>query len=147
MPGRPIRIAWMSALMAATAAFAQPGSAANQPRQLVGRVVDAACYLMHPDAASRTTHDECGQACARRGVPLGIVNEADGKLYLDLRGKQLLEHLHRRVRVTGVTERKEEPLRLELPVSATNTMAVQLDGGYYVVAIREIAPAPAPAKN
>ena len=124
------------------------GSAArsNQP-ELVGRVVDAACYLMHPDAASGKTHDECGMACAKRGVPLGLVNEADGKLYLDLEGgTRLLPHLHQRMRVTGVTDQKQGPLRLELPVSETNTMAVQLEGAYYVVNIRDIAKAPGQRK-
>jgi hypothetical protein len=115
---------------------------------LVGRVVDAACYLMHPDAASRNSHDECGMACAKRGVPLGVANEADGKLYLDLAGgTPLLEHLHHRVRVTGRTERKNEPLRLDLPVSETNTMTVQLDGGYHVVKITGVAREPATAKD
>lgn len=142
-----IVLASMFAPLAATLSLAQSTGAANQPQQLVGRVVDAACYLMHPDAASGKTHDECGKACAKRGVPLGVVNEADGKLYLDLAGTRLLEHLHQRVRVTGATEKKQEPLRLELPVSATNTMAVQLDGGYYVVTIGEISRAPAPARN
>jgi hypothetical protein len=134
--------------LASAVSLAQSPGAADHPQQLVGRVVDAACYLMHPDAASGKTHDECGMACAKRGVPLGIVNEADAKLYLDLAGgTRLLEYLHQRVRVTGTTEKKNEPLRLELPVSATNTMAVELDGGYYVVAIREISRAPGRTRN
>jgi hypothetical protein len=141
---RVVRIlfACFCTVAAVTAPSAQSGRRTGQSG-LEGRVVDAACYLMHPHAASGKTHDECGTACAKRGVPLGVVNEADGKLYLDLEArKQLLAHLHERVRVLGSTEKRQGPLRLELPVSDTNTMTVQLEGEYYVVSISNIAKAP-----
>lgn len=140
-------LAFLYTVTAVTQSLPGPAGRASES-ELVGRVVDAACYLMHPDAASGRTHDECGMACAKRGVPLGVVNEADGTLYLDLEGgARLLPHIHQRVRVTGVTEKKQGPLRLELPVGQTNTMAVQLEGEYRVVKISGIAGAPAERKT
>jgi hypothetical protein len=54
----------------------------SSPVVVVGTVVDAACYLMHPPAADGPTHDECGKACALAGVPLGVADSAGKRLYL-----------------------------------------------------------------
>src|SRR5262245_54554169 len=49
---------------------AQPGSS-NQVT-MTGRVVDAACYMLHPPAATIASHRDRGAACLARGVPLAI---------------------------------------------------------------------------
>jgi len=109
------------------------------PVEVVGTVVDAACYLMHPPAADGPTHDECGKACALAGVPLGVA-DAGKRLYLaDGDGtKQLLPYLHKRVRVSGRAVEKSEPLALEMPVGDGNKMSVRLDGGYLALTVDRV---------
>ena len=86
---------------------------ADQARtmMLVGKVVDAACYMIHPPAASIPSHKDCGAACLARGVPLAIANEKDNSLYFPADGnKRLATLLDQRVRVTGTVSRKAEPM-------------------------------------
>ncbi len=111
------------------------------PVTVVGQVVDAACYMMHPEAASGTSHDECGRACAQRGVPLGIVDDKSKELYLavDPSSKALLPHLHQRVRVTGTSVTRAAPLELEMPVGETHKMLVRVEGGYNALTIERVA--------
>ena len=110
------------------------------PVAVVGTVVDAACYLMHPPAADGPTHDECGKACALAGVPFGVADQAGKRLYLaDAAGtKLLLPYLHKRVRVSGRAVRKSEPLTLEMPVGEGNKMSVRLDGGYLALTVDRV---------
>lgn len=110
------------------------------PVAVVGTVVDAACYLMHPQAAEGPTHDECGKACALAGVPLGVADHAGKRLYLaDHAGtKLLLPYLHKRVRVSGRAVQRSEPLTLEMPVGETNKMSVRLDGGYLALTVDRV---------
>lgn len=111
---------------------------------IVGTVVDAACYMMHPRAAVGGSHDECGSACIARGVPVAIANEADRKLYF-LAGdvSAVGTMLHTRVRATGTVTEKREPMELKMPVGEHNEMVVRVDGGYRVMAIDKVGPAPA----
>jgi hypothetical protein len=110
------------------------------PVTVVGTVVDAACYLMHPAAADGPTHDECGKACALAGVPFGVAEQAGKRLYLaDAAGtKLLLPYLHKRVRVSGRAVKKSEPLTLEMPVAEGNKMSVRLDGGYLALTVDRV---------
>ena len=112
----------------------------SSPVAVVGTVVDAACYLMHPPAADGPTHDECGQACARAGVPLGVADKAGKRLYLaDAAGTKLLvPYLHKRVRVNGHAVKKSEPLTLEMPVGEGKKMSVRLDGGYLALTVNQV---------
>jgi hypothetical protein len=119
--------------------------AAQEGKKLVvaGNVVDAACFMMHPDAATLASHKDCGDACVARGVPLAIVNDADGHMYFAADGnKELLRFHHKRVRAEGVAVRKTEPLELKMPVGDGNEMAVTVRGGYNVLTIESIADAP-----
>src|SRR5215467_4457501 len=59
---------------------------------VTGKVVDAACFMMHPPAASAGSHAECGAACLVRGVPLAIAAD-DGTLYFPADGNQRLKSL------------------------------------------------------
>jgi hypothetical protein len=110
------------------------------PVAVVGTVVDAACYLMHPPAADGPTHDECAKACALAGVPFGVVDQAGKRLYLaDAAGtKRLLPYLHKRVRVSGRAVKKSEPLTLEMPVGDGNKMSMRLDGGYLALTVDRV---------
>ncbi len=47
--------------------------------EVKGEVVDLSCYLDHNARGAK--HRQCAQACAKKGLPMGILT-ADGKLYL-----------------------------------------------------------------
>jgi hypothetical protein len=116
--------------------------AAHEGKQLAvtGNVVDAACFMMHPDAATLESHKDCGDACAARGVPLAIVNDADGQMYFAADGNaRLLRFHHKRVRAEGVAVRKREPLELKMPAGDGNEMAVTVRGGYNVLTIQSLS--------
>ncbi len=109
---------------------------------VTGNVVDAACFMIHPQAATMESHKDCGDACIARGVPLAIVNEADGQLYFAADGKQLHKFHHGRVTATGASVHKTEPMELKMAVGDKNEMAVKVTGGYNVLTIDTIADAP-----
>jgi hypothetical protein len=144
------------ALIATDRAIADQASADTKtgtPVTLVGRVVDAACYMIHPSAATVTSHKDCGGACIARGVPIAIANETDNVLYFPAPGsetnKQLTDLMGQRVRVTGTVSEVSDPMELKMPVGDKNQMSVRVEGGYKVIAIDRIAKAPAakPAKG
>lgn len=118
---------------------------ANQPAgperaTVTGRVVDAACYMLHPPAATNTSHKECGAACLARGVPLAIATD-EGALYFPADGNQRLKTLlNARVRVTGTVVQKNEPMELKMPVGDANNMVVRLEGGYRQITIQTLTP-------
>jgi hypothetical protein len=110
---------------------------------VTGNVVDAACFMIHPDAATTASHKECGDACVARGVPLAIVNEADGQVYFAADGaKRIGPFHHKRVTATGSSVRKDEPMELKMAVGDKNEMAVKVTGGYNVLTIDTLAAAP-----
>ena len=134
-----------AALLAIALAIGAPGSAGAQrgkPITVTGNVVDAACFMIHPQAAALESHKDCGDACVARGVPLAIVNEADGQLYFAADGKQLLKFHHKRVKATGTSVRKTEPMELKMPVGKSNEMTVKVTGGYNILTVDRIAAAP-----
>jgi hypothetical protein len=103
-----------------------------------GQVIDAACFMMHPHAAEIASHKDCAEACLKRGVPLAIANESDGKLYFPADPKPLVALLGQRVEVIGPVELKKEPMELKMHVGDTNQMSVRVDGGYNVVTVEKM---------
>lgn len=121
-----------------TAQSKQP--AGSETATVTGRVVDAACYMLHPPAATSTSHKECGAACLARGVPLAIATD-EGALYFPADGNQRLKTLlNARVRVTGTVVQKNEPMELKMPVGDANNMVVRLEGGYRQITIQTLTP-------
>ena len=89
------------------ARFAVPGQIAESNSVTVtGKVVDAACYMLHVAAAMSVSHMECSAACLARGVPLAIATD-DGVLYFPADGNQRLKGLlNARVRASGTVVEK-----------------------------------------
>lgn len=110
---------------------------------LTGEVVDAACFMIHPENGSTgKAHEDCGKACAAHSVPLAVLNQADKKLYFPADGnKQLASLRGKQVRVTGTVVDKSDPMELKMPAGDKNQMTVRIDGGYKMVTIASIAPA------
>jgi hypothetical protein len=117
---------------------------AQEPKRatVTGNVVDAACFMIHPQAAATPSHSECGAACIARGVPLAIVNEADGQLYFPADSKQLTPFHNQRVKASGTFVRKSDPLELKMPVGTANEMSVKVTGGYNVLTVEQVEAAP-----
>lgn len=107
---------------------------------MTGEVVDAACYMIHPQSATGPGHKECAIACADRGVPLAILNDDDKSLYFPAEGnKQLYKFIGQRVRATGTAVEKAEPMELSMPVGEKNKLSVRVEGGYKVLTIASIS--------
>ncbi|MBI1355737.1 MAG: hypothetical protein GC160_15465 [Acidobacteria bacterium] len=82
------------------------------PKTFVGHVVDLACYVGHGSIGE--SHRECATTCARAGIPLAILDQASGTLYVPLgkdhhapANKELLPFVESNVRVTGTIVEKD----------------------------------------
>lgn len=69
------------------------------------QVVDTGCYLSHDTKGAG--HAKCAETCARAGVPLALLDEKTGVLYLPVavdhknQNERLLPFIEKRVKVTG----------------------------------------------
>ncbi len=109
---------------------------------VTGKVVDAACFMMHESAATSASHKECAAACLIRGVPLAIATD-DGALYFPADGNQRLRSLlNARVRASGTVVEKHEPMELKMPVGDKNQMVVRVEGGYKQITIQTLEKIP-----
>ena len=107
---------------------------------VTGEVVDAACYMIHPQSATGPGHTECAKACADRGVPLAILSDSDKKLYFPAEGnKQLYNFIGHRVQAKGTAVDKTEPMELSMPVGEKNKLSVKVEGGYKLLTIASIS--------
>ena len=118
---------------------ANPGqTAASNSVTVTGKVVDAACYMLHPPAAKAASHKDYGAVCLARGVPLAIAAD-DGSLYFPADGNQRLKSLlNARVRASGTVVEKHEPMELKMPVGDKNEMVVRVEGGYKQITIQKL---------
>jgi hypothetical protein len=137
----PLALVVCAAVLAAVAHTAASGA---EPKTVTGNVVDAACFMIHPQAADASSHKECGTACMSRGVPLAIAGD-DGALYFPADGNKRLSALHgQKVKASGTVTEKKEPMELKMPVGDKNTMTVKVEGGYKVIAIDSVVKVPTP---
>jgi hypothetical protein len=128
-----------SAALPKTAEAAKGGPANDsQTVTVIGKVVDAACYMVHASAATNASHKDCGVACLARGVPLAIATD-DGTLYFPADGNQQLKALlNARVRASGTIAEKSEPMELKMPVGDKNQMVVRVEGGYKQITLQTL---------
>lgn len=121
------------------AGFAAPGQTPESNSVTVtGKVVDAACFMLHPPAATSGSHKDCGAACLARGVPLAIAAD-DSVLYFPADGNQRLKTLlNARVRASGRVVEKHDPMELKMPVGEKNQMVVRVEGGYKQITIQTL---------
>jgi hypothetical protein len=128
-----------SAALPKTAEAARSGPTRDSETITVtGKVVDAACYMVHASAATSASHKDCGVACLARGVPLAIAAD-DGTLYFPADGNQQLKALlNARVRASGTIVEKSEPMELKMPVGDKNQMVVRVEGGYKQITLQAL---------
>ena len=132
-----------SSLLPKAAGFATPGqSHESNSITVTGKVVDAACFMLHAAAATSTSHRDCGAACLARGVPLAIAAD-DGALYFPADGNQRLKSLlNARVHASGTVVEKHDPMELKMPVGEKNQMVVRVEGGYKQITIQTLEKIP-----
>ena len=126
-------------VLAKLESFANAGqAAASDSATITGKVVDAACFMLHAPAATSASHKECGAACLARGVPLAIATD-EGVLYFPADGNQRLKSLlNARVRASGNVVEKHDPMELKMPVGDKNQMVVRMEGGYKQITIETL---------
>lgn len=109
---------------------------------VTGKVVDAACFMMHAAAATSASHMDCGAACLARGVPLAIATD-DGTLYFPADGNARLKSLlNAYVRASGTVVDRHDPMELKMPVGKKNQMVVRVEGGYKQINIQTLEKIP-----
>jgi hypothetical protein len=81
-------------------------SASAQTKTLKGEILDMSCYMS--GGAMGKDHQMCAQACLDKGLPAGILNKADGKVYLLVEDhenesayKEAIKHAADNVEVSG----------------------------------------------
>jgi hypothetical protein len=77
---------------------------------LVGEVIDTVCYVHHESRGP--DHAECARECAEEGIPLAILDEKTGQVYLSLPvdhsnpNSKLVAFIAKRVEVKGTAYTK-----------------------------------------
>ena len=95
----------LTILAAAALALAHDDHAKGKEITVTGLVVDTGCYMAHNSKGPE--HETCATACAKKGVPLAILDEASGKLYMPVaadhknQNLKLMPFIEKKVKVSG----------------------------------------------
>ncbi|MBL8228476.1 MAG: hypothetical protein JNL98_08365 [Bryobacterales bacterium] len=79
--------------------------AETKPVTLTGVIIDTGCYLSHDTKGPK--HVTCATTCAKAGVPLAILEEHSGTVYLPIavdhknQNPKLMPFIEKKVKVTG----------------------------------------------
>ncbi len=91
--------------IASTAIAQHEHSDAGKVTTMTSLVVDTGCYMAHNSKGEK--HQGCAEACAKAGVPLALLDENSGTLYIPVasdhknQNEKLLPFIEKRVKVTG----------------------------------------------
>lgn len=92
--------------LAFTALLLAHGDTKGKAVTLAALVVDTGCYLSHDSRGE--SHLKCATTCAKAGVPLALLDEKTGSVYLPVamdhknQNDKLMPYLEKRVKVTGM---------------------------------------------
>lgn len=76
-----------------------------KPITVTGLIIDTGCYLSHDTKGPK--HVTCATTCAKNGVPLAVLDEATGTVYLPIAvdhknpNLRLMAFIEKRVKVSG----------------------------------------------
>ena len=98
------------ALLCPKQGFAHEGKHSKKAT-ITGQVVGTTCYFAHESKGEQ--HVQCATECAKKGIPLAILESGSGQLYLPLAtdhhtaaNGQLMPFIEKQVKVTGVVIEK-----------------------------------------
>ncbi|WP_155121565.1 hypothetical protein [Bryobacter aggregatus] len=98
-------------ILAASLAYGQHGHDSHgKEMTMTGLVVDTGCYLSHDTKGEK--HVACATACAKAGVPLALLDEASGTLYIPVaadhknQNERLMPFIEKKVKVSGTLVEK-----------------------------------------
>jgi len=79
--------------------------APSKALSFTGTVIDTGCHMAHETKGEK--HIACATACAKAGVPLAILDESTGTIYLPIavdhknQNDKLIPFIEKKVQVTG----------------------------------------------
>jgi len=80
---------------------------------IIGEVIGLKCYLAKGEAGRGEGHKKCALACAKKGVPLAILQEKTERIYLAAKARgmsganeMLMPFVGERVSATGTLEER-----------------------------------------
>ncbi len=95
-------------------AFSMNAFAASEKKTITGEVMDTWCYVSQimggSDFVVGTSHHVCAVWCAAGGIPVGLLDKEDGKIYMimslgddttNVANKELLDIQSHEITVTG----------------------------------------------
>ena len=86
------------------------GPAKGKAVDFTAAVVDTGCYVSHDSKGP--SHAACAETCAKAGVPLALLDEKTGAVYLPIasdhknQNERLMPFIEKRVKVTGTVVTK-----------------------------------------
>jgi len=97
----------MSLLISILSLAAATSAADSKPKAatLTGLVIDTGCYLSHDTKGEK--HIPCATRCAKDGVPLAILEDVTGTVYLPVAldhknpNTKLIPFIEKKIKVTG----------------------------------------------
>lgn len=95
----------IAVLLAGSTTLAAHDQGGSRDVTLVGEVIDTVCYVSHESRGA--DHAECARECAEGGIPLAILEEKTGHVFLSLPvdhsnpNEKLLQFIAKRVEVKG----------------------------------------------
>lgn len=97
----------LTLIAVSTLAMAQHEHGGDHSKEttMTSLVVDTGCYMSHNSKGEK--HETCATACAKAGVPLALLDEASGTLYIPVasdhknQNAKLLPFIEKKVKVTG----------------------------------------------
>lgn len=92
----------------------QPLFAADpEEKTIEGEIVDLSCYMSQ--GAKGAEHQACGASCAKRGLPVGLVNAKGETFTLLVSAASYADYVSKPVRITGkVKNAMLAPTKLEV---------------------------------
>ncbi len=95
---------------AVTGMLSAHGPAKGKAVDFTAAVVDTGCYVSHDSKGP--SHAACAETCAKAGVPLALLDEKTGAVYLPIasdhknQNERLMPFIEKRVKVTGTVVTK-----------------------------------------
>jgi predicted lipoprotein with Yx(FWY)xxD motif len=94
------------------------GVAGDKTKTVIGEAIDVVCYTTANQKGEG--HKECATACAKNGLPVGILEDKTNKVYIAVTkdhkpaGEMFAAHMAHKVKVTGKVSEKNGARLIEV---------------------------------